>query len=209
MFAKAKVHSTIPNEIIKNELIFSGAEYGMVKTENFEEYYQIFMNASTNEENKAKIMEVYMKLLGINKGQSSPTFINYENNAGGTVSLDDLKGKYTYIDVWATWCAPCLAQVPYLKKIEEAYRGKNIHFLSISINAPKDYDNWKQMIIDKELGGIQVIADKATESQFIKDYFISSISRFILIDPKGRIVSNKAPRPSSPELIDLFSELNI
>ena len=78
MFAKVKVHVTIPNETIKNKLIFSGAKYGMVKTENFEEYYKIFMNASTNKENNAKLTEVYNKLSKINEGKPSPKFINYE-----------------------------------------------------------------------------------------------------------------------------------
>lgn len=207
--AKVKVHSAIPNSTIKNNLIFSGAEYGIVKTENFEDYYKIFISASTNEENNNKIKLLYNKLLKLNEGQPSPKFINYENNAGGTLSLDDLKGKYIYIDLWATWCAPCLEQVPYLKKLEKTYHDKNIYFLSISIDKPKDYDKWKKMIVDKALGGIQVIADKGYKSQFAQEYFISSIPRFILIDPNGRIVANDAPRPSSPKLIDLFNKLNI
>ncbi|MCG1037307.1 TlpA family protein disulfide reductase [Polaribacter sargassicola] len=209
MVAKVKVHSKIPNEYIKNELLFSGAEYAMIKIENFEEYYQTFISASTNESNNAKITAVYNKLSKLNRGQVSPKFFNYENNAGGTLSLDDLKGKYTYIDLWATWCAPCLAQVPFLKKIEKAYHGKNINFLSISIDNPKDHDKWKKMIADKDLGGIQVIADKSTKSQFAQEYFITSIPRFILIDPNGLIIDKKAPLPSNPELIELFNELNI
>ncbi|WP_067149489.1 TlpA family protein disulfide reductase [Pseudotamlana agarivorans] len=207
--AKVKVHSKISNTFIKNDLIFSGAEYGMVKTENFEDYYKIFMSASTVKEHNDKITLLYNKLLSLKPGQPSPKFMNYENNSGGTLSLDDLKGKFTYIDVWATWCSPCLAQVPHLKKLEKAYHGKQINFLSISIDASKDYEKWKKMIVEKELGGIQVIADKAAESQFTKDYFISSIPRFILIDPNGLIVTKDAPRPSSPELIDLFNSLNI
>ncbi len=209
LLAKLKVHATISNETIKNELIFSGAEYGMIKTVNFEDYYKIFINASTNKENNAKITELYNKLSSINRGQPSPKFVNYENNAGGTLSLDDLKGKYTYIDIWATWCGPCIREIPDLKRVEKAYHGKNIQFLSISIDEPKDYDKWKEMIVAKELGGIHVIADSAANSQFAKEYFITSIPRFILIDPEGKIVAKEAPRPSSPELITLFNELNI
>jgi len=207
--ARMKVNAIIPNQTIKNELIFSGTEYGMLNVEDFEEYYQIFINASTNEYNNAKVTKVYNKLLDISKGKPSPKFIDYEKHSGGTLSLDDLKGKYVYIDIWATWCIPCLNELPYLKKIEKAYHGKHIYFLSLSIDAPKDYDKWKQMVIDEKLGSVQVIADKGGKSKFIDDYFIVSIPRFILLDPEGKIVSNKAPRPSSPELIDLFNELNI
>ena len=52
------------------------------------------------------------------KGQESVGFV-YKNYKGGKTSLEDLKGKYLYIDVWATWCGPCIYEIPYLKKIEK------------------------------------------------------------------------------------------
>lgn len=206
---KVMVYSTIPNQTIKNELIISGAENDIYNTSKFEEFYQIFMGASTNEENNAKITDIYNRLIKVSAGQPSPKFVNYENNAGGVLSLDDLKGKYLYIDVWATWCTPCVAEFPHLKRVEKEYHGKNINFLSISMDAPKDHDKWKKMIVDKELGGIQVIADSSFKSQFVEDYEIRSIPRFILIDPEGVIVTQHAPRPSNPEIIDLLNSLNI
>lgn len=144
------------------------------------------------------------------KGKDSPKFVDYENYAGGKMSLDDLKGKYVYIDVWATWCGPCKAEIPYLKEVEKAYHGKNIEFVSISVDVAKNYEKWKQMIAEKELGGIQLLADKSFESKFVGDYKINGIPRFILIDPQGKIVSATAPRPSSgEELIKLFNDLKI
>lgn len=143
------------------------------------------------------------------KGKPSPKFVDYENNSGGKTSLDDLKGKYVYVDVWATWCGPCKAEIPYLKKVEVLYHDKNIEFVSISVDKAIDQDKWKKMIIDKELGGIQLLADKNFESSFVQDYAIKGIPRFILIDPNGNIVSADAPRPSSGDLKVLFNELNI
>ncbi|MDN3663856.1 TlpA family protein disulfide reductase [Algibacter miyuki] len=203
------IYATVPNEIIRNELIFSKAEYDLYQTVDFEEFHKIFMSASTNEENNAKITKIYNDLMRVNKGQPSPKFIDYEKHSGGTLSLDELKGKYIYIDVWATWCGPCLAELPDLQRIEKDYHGKNITFLSISIDQAKDHDKWKDMVVDKKLGGIQILADKAFDSQFVLDYNIRSIPRFIVLDPNGVIVSPNAPKPSDPELINLFNELNI
>ncbi|GAA3651085.1 redoxin domain-containing protein [Flavivirga jejuensis] len=203
------VYATIPNQTIKNELIFKKAEYDLYQTKDFEKFYELFINASTNEENNAKITKIYNEFKKLNKGQPSPKFTNYEKHSGGTISLDDLKGKYIYIDVWATWCVPCIKEIPDLKRIEKAYHGKNISFLSISVDKSKDHDKWKKMVVDKDLGGIQVIADNGFKSQFISDYIIKSIPRFILIDPNGAIVNQNAPKPSDPKLINLFNELGI
>ncbi len=65
------------------------------------------------------------------------------------------------------------------------------------------------MVEEKELGGIQLFAPKGWKSDFVTDYRINGIPRFILIDPAGNIVSASAPRPSSDELIKLFDEENI
>jgi thiol-disulfide isomerase/thioredoxin len=143
------------------------------------------------------------------KGNASPKFVNYENFKGGTTSLDDLKGKYVYVDVWATWCGPCKREIPFLKEIEKAYHNKNIEFVSISIDKAKDHDTWKQMVLEKELGGIQLFADNDWKSQFVTDYKINGIPRFILIDPQGNIVTPDAPRPSSDDLKKLFDELKL
>lgn len=129
----------------------------------------------------------------------SPSF-NYDNYAGGKTKLEDFKGKYVYIDVWATWCGPCRAEIPSLKKIEEKYHDKNISFVSISVDVQKDIEKWKALIKDKELGGVQLFADNNWNSQFIKEYGINSIPRFILIDPTGKIVNADAARPSSAEI---------
>lgn len=155
-------------------------------------------------------------------GKPSPTFINYENYKGGTTSLDDLKGKYVYVDVWATWCGPCKREIPSLKKIEEQYRGKNIEFVSISVDDGRGFkgdtkelakaaskEGWKKMIAEKEMGGIQLFSDNAWKSDFVQGYKIQGIPRFILIDPNGNTVNADAPRPSNPKLIELFTSLNI
>jgi len=65
------------------------------------------------------------------------------------------------------------------------------------------------MVKEKELGGIQIFAPKGWQSEFVKNYRINGIPRFILVDPEGNIVSASAPRPSSEELIKLFDEENI
>ncbi|WP_163407112.1 TlpA family protein disulfide reductase [Flavobacterium ajazii] len=152
------------------------------------------------------LYEERQKVLTLN-GKISPKFINYENFTGGDVSLDDLKGKYVYIDLWATWCGPCRKEFPSLKEVESKYHDKNIVFVSISIDKKKDHEKWKKMVIDSKLSGLQLFAKE--DQTFINDYMVEGIPRFILIDPKGIIVSADAPRPSEKELIELLNSLKI
>lgn len=151
-------------------------------------------------------------------GTPSPSFENYENIKGGKTSLADLKGKYVYIDLWATWCGPCKKEIPSLKEVEAKYHGKNIEFVSISLDNGRGYkadtkeaafaasnEGWKKMIAEKEMTGVQLFADNGFRSAFPSDYGVNSIPRFILLDPKGNIVDADAPRPSSPKLIEVLT----
>lgn len=133
------------------------------------------------------------------KGKASPKFVNFENYKGGKTSLDDLKGKFVYIDVWATWCRPCLGQIPALKELEEQYKGKNIAFVSISTDKPNKHEAWKNMIVSKGMGGIQLFA--GSDQAFMQEYQINSIPRFIFIDTNGNIIDANAPRPSQKEAV--------
>ncbi|MFY0630224.1 MAG: TlpA family protein disulfide reductase [Flavobacteriaceae bacterium] len=207
--AALKAYAQVKSDLIKNKLLYGAAQYGITYTEDLEAYYTAFSEGSTDAENNKIITKSYNALKLLGKGNTSPNFTDYENYAGGTTSLDDLKGKYAYIDVWATWCGPCKAEIPSLKKVEKAYHGKNIQFISISIDKKKDHDAWKKMIVDKELGGVQLFADNDWESKFIEDYMIKGIPRFILVDPSGKIVTANAPRPSSKKLVELFDDLKI
>ena len=164
---------------------------------------------STEITNSLKGLKHYYKEeLAIRKlnNTASPTF-NYENHKGGTTKLEDLRGKYVYVDVWATWCGPCIAEIPSLKKVEQQFHGKNIEFVSISIDTKRDYEKWKKFVVTKELGGIQLVADNDWNSDFVKAYGITGIPRFILIDPQGTIINASADRPSNPALTALLETL--
>ncbi|WP_242158861.1 redoxin family protein [Aestuariivivens sediminis] len=204
-----KLVSNAKSDLIKNTLLYKNAKAGITYTDDLTGYYKSFMEHSTDNAHKTEITETYDRLKVLDKGEPSPEFIDYENYQGGTMSLTDLKGKYVYIDVWATWCGPCKKEIPFLKEVEEKYHDKNIAFVSISIDKASDHDKWKTMVAEKELGGIQLFADKDWNSDFVKNYQISGIPRFILINPEGQIISANAPRPSDPKLIDLLREYDI
>ena len=163
--------------------------------EKLDVYYQTIVKLVPNDKDINRMKEKFDRIKNLKKGSLSPSF-NYPDSSGKNISLESLKGKLVYVDVWATWCGPCKAQIPFLKQLEEKYREEDIAFVSLSIDQLKNISKWKDMIVDKELEGIQIIADKAWRSKFVTDYVIEGIPRFILIDKDGNLMDPMAPRPA-------------
>jgi thiol-disulfide isomerase/thioredoxin len=157
----------------------------------------------------------YSKNKVMEKGILSPKFENYMDVKGGKKSLDSFKGKYVYIDVWATWCGPCIQQIPYLQTLEKEYHNKNIEFVSISTDESRRSGGsweaaekkWRGFIKKRNMTGVQLWSGQ--DYSFQQAYQINSIPRFILIDPEGKIVEANAARPSDPALKSLFTSLGI
>lgn len=124
-------------------------------------------------------------------GYLVPNF-QFLNVDGRTVSLKDFEGDYVFIDVWATWCAPCRGEIPHLQKLEKFFQKKKIVFVSISID--EDVDDWKRMVKEKELGGVQLIL--GSDKRLTEEFGILTIPRFILLDQEGRIIDAYMTRPS-------------
>jgi thiol-disulfide isomerase/thioredoxin len=174
--------------------------------------------ASVKEQNKQLITyfdNAYVQSQIMGKGKPSPKFENYINIKGGKKSLSSFKGKYVYIDVWATWCGPCIQQIPYLQTLEKEYHKKNIAFVSISTDESQRSGGsweaaekkWRDFVKKRNMSGIQLWSGQ--DFSFQQAYQINSIPRFLLIDPEGNIVDANAPRPSDPSLKSLFSSLGI
>lgn len=126
------------------------------------------------------------------KAGSPALNFRYKDIKGNWVELKDLKGKYVYIDIWATWCGPCKAEIPHLQQLEKDMKGKKIVFVSISCDENKA--EWEKYVKEQRLGGVQLCMGKGKE---MKDFYqIQSIPRFILLDKKGNIVDAYMTRPS-------------
>ena len=110
-------------------------------------------------------------------------------------TLADFRGKYIYIDMWATWCAPCRREMPYLKALEEKFADADIVFLGLSTDSDKS--KWEDMVRKGDMTGVQLYL--GPQSTFQKAYQIDGIPRFILLDKEGKIINNNMSRPSQDE----------
>lgn len=124
----------------------------------------------------------------------------FKDADGNEVSLSQFKGKIIYIDVWATWCGPCIDEKSHFESLIDQFatEKENIAFLEISID--KDEKKWKKMLQNKKLKGVQLNTNKGFKSDLCQDFSIWGIPRFIIIDKNGMVVKSNAQRPSNPEI---------
>lgn len=194
-FADPAVRSFLVNYLVSEY----ASRYGVAKLGTLKE---TFDREVTDTEAKRKLEILYVQSQRLQPGAPSPDF-TYKDINDKTVSLSSLRGKYVYIDVWATWCPPCCKEIPHVAKLEHKYKGRNIHFVSISVD--KNRKAWQKMVREKNMRGIQLNAGK--DQNFIELYMISAIPRFILLDPEGHIVNSKMPLPSDSRTIKILDEL--
>ena len=104
---------------------------------------------------------------------------------GKNVALLDFRGKYLYIDFWASWCIPCREQIPNLKKIFNQYHSYGLEILTISID--KDIEQWKAAIVKDDIGNwYNILANKEIEDNY--DNVNNPIPSGMLIGQDGKIV---------------------
>ncbi len=198
------VQAKVKDSVIKERLLFSYAQQNLSKTADIENFFKAFKDASVDKGHIANIQKDYVELNRLNPGKIAPDFV-LEDEKGNKVSLKDFKGKYVYIDVWATWCRPCIAEMPYLEKLKEVYKDAPIVFVGVNVNSYKG--DWTNYLKNNRVAGVKLYAGE--NSAFAEDYQVYSVPKSILINPYGVISTASAPRPSENELITLlFDRIN-
>ena len=112
--------------------------------------------------------------------------------SGKAVKMEQFRGKFVYIDLWASWCVPCCKEVPYLQALEKEIENEDIVFVSISTDSSED--PWHKKMEQLEMHGNQWLN---TDGKLCDKLNVSSIPHFLIYDREGRLLVYDAPRPSS------------
>jgi len=119
--------------------------------------------------------------------------------------IEEHKGKLILIDIWASWCGPCLQQIPNMKKLEQDFSDKKIHFLYLSMD--RDLVQWKLKSADINLiEKDSYVFENFKNQSFLEKYKVESIPRYIMINQKGSVVNADAPAPDDPALKKMIEE---
>jgi thiol-disulfide isomerase/thioredoxin len=114
---------------------------------------------------------------------------------GSTVSMKGLKGKVVVVDFWATWCGPCVAEMPKMKKLYAEYKDKGVEFIGVSLDQSKEQgglDKLKKYVADNEIGWPQYYQGKGWQSEFSVGWDVNSIPCVFIVDAEGNLYSTEA-----------------
>lgn len=185
------VMDSINNIGVKNFLFYDLVERGFHQGElkPIANLLRLFYDNCTDEGYKDLIKKLESSYKPIQPGELAPEIIGYDID-GKKHSLSDFKGKLVYIDVWATWCGPCIGGFPSFRKLVDAYKDKNIVFIQYSIDEEKT--NWQNFLLKNEWMGplcLQLIKESEPGTRIMDDYKFNGIPRYMLFDGEGRIIN--------------------
>lgn len=110
--------------------------------------------------------------------------------------LEQYKGKVVYLDIWATWCVPCLTEMSNSKKLRDRFTGKDIVFLYLCINSPTE-STWQRLIAGHNIEGQHYFLSNLQSSELSRRFSIRMIPRYMVFDKNGNVTNAEADRPSS------------
>ncbi|MBP1672397.1 MAG: TlpA family protein disulfide reductase [Bacteroidetes bacterium] len=204
---KLKVISTFENVKIKEYLYFSAIkqviEYEGL--EGFELCRSTYEKELKNDTYRDQIKLMLNKKMDLAKGKPAFDFTCYDTN-DKEVHLSDFKGKVIYLDFWATWCTPCKEEKPYFVELSKQYKNKEIVFISLSLDDPDKFDEWKKMT-QNEKSIVHLRTHTGWDPKLVEKFQLISIPTFMLIDANGNFIDATAPRPSTKEIIPILNQL--
>lgn len=159
-----------------------------------------------SDEYKGVIREDIARWEKLAPGKPAPDFGGVTPD-GKKISLSDLRGKVVYVDIWATWCGPCVEEFPYSKKVQESLKGNDkVAFLYVSVDS--DTLAWRKMVTsDKVPKGTHIIDGSDSPNSVWNKYYVWGVPRYLLIDAAGRMVATHAVRPSSGKVTTELQKL--
>ncbi|TDQ06921.1 TlpA family protein disulfide reductase [Pedobacter metabolipauper] len=170
------------------------AELGIVLSTNLNQFKELVENEAFSQ----PIIARYNKQLKDRKSYELSKDSKLRSTADSTLQqfVAPYAGKVVYIDVWGTWCGPCVAAMPASNKLRSAMEKENadnVVFLYLCVQS--DEQSWKSMIAKLKIGGEHLLLNDDQYSNLKQAYKITGVPHYLIVDQKGNVVLNDAMGP--------------
>lgn len=191
-FIEEHPNSDLSLLLLENQLIGQNQNVERIK-ENMMTLKDVINKNSSNKLKGQKI-EAFIQLKeaqsNLDIGKVAPNFTAPKAN-GELLSLNDIKGKATIIDFWASWCKPCRVENPNVVRVYEKYHDKGLEIISVSLDRNGQKDRWLKAVKDDNMNWHHVSNLQFWNEPVAKLYNISAIPATFILDEKGIIVAKK------------------
>lgn len=151
---------------------------------------------------EGKDMATLIRGLSSNKIGDMALDFSLPDTTGKLISLSDFRGKYVLLDFWATWCGPCLEEMPNVVNAYRKYHDKNFEIVGVSLDRPDTKELWKKIIRERQMDWVQVSDLKWWNSKAALLYNIQGVPANFLIDPKGKVIATNLRGPALQQKLD-------
>ncbi len=199
--AKEKLEGRVLYWYLAGEVINGferGSEAFAVAQRKWEDFQQINPHPEYTEAVQAALDEA----LKLQLGQPAPAFTLHDLD-GQPVSLSQFKGQVVLLDFWASWCGPCITDLPALRKIKEKTAAQPVVFLNLSLDG--DEAAWRKAIDQHQIKGVH-LRSAGWGSEVAKAYQVSALPSYYLVDSQGLIVERLSGVMDTDEIIAMIEE---
>jgi thiol-disulfide isomerase/thioredoxin len=130
------------------------------------------------------------RLFKLNNVQASDLLGNIKNT---------FKGKAILLDFWATWCAPCLSEMPYSIKLQQGAKNLPIEFVYLCTSNNSSQEKWKQKIAELKIPGTHIFVEETVDNKLLNLFSGKGFPTYVFIDSKG-VYKSGFIRPSATDL---------
>ena len=115
--------------------------------------------------------------------------LEFRTFEGEELAAKDLLGRIVLVDFWATWCAPCLEELPNLRRIHEELASRGVLILGVSVDQTSDRAQLRTWLRRNEIEWPQVWDNRGVDGQLAKRFGVEAVPRTVVIDRAGRMVA--------------------
>ena len=199
--AQEKLEGRVLYWFLAGELI-RGFKRGSKDFSATKDKWEEFQEINPHPEYTEVVQAALYKALKLQPGQPAPEFTLYDLD-GQPVSLSQFKGQVVLIDFWASWCGPCIVDLPDLRRIKRKAADQPLVFLNLSLDT--DEAAWREAVDKHGIEGVHVRAD-GWGADVAKSYQVNSLPSYYLVDSQGLIVERLRMLRDTDEIVAMIEK---